>query len=81
MFNLEKRRFGGPLITLYDCLKGGCGEVRDGLFSHVTSERTRGNGLTLCQGRFRLDNGKCFFSELPREAMESPTLKLFQEMF
>ena len=62
------------LITLYVCLKGG-GQP---LPPH-NSDRTRGNGLMLCQGRFRLDIRNDFFSEgavsywnrLPGEVVES----------
>ena len=53
------------------------------LLSLATSDRTQGNGMKLCQGKFRLDIKKRFFTarvvshwkRLPKEVIDALSLE------
>ncbi|KAJ7423452.1 hypothetical protein WISP_33506 [Willisornis vidua] len=58
LFSLDKRRLRGDFIAVYNFFMRGRVVAGTDIFS---SERTQGNGLKLCQGRFKLDIRKNIF--------------------
>ena len=67
-------------------MKGAYRQVREWMFRSVHTDRTRGNGLKLRQGRSRLDIRRKFFiqrlvthwNKLPKEAVNAPSLETFK---
>jgi len=83
---VEISQLGRKLIAAFQYLKGAYRKDGDNLFSRDSSDRTRGNGFKLNQGRFRLDIRKKFFTMrvvkhwngLSREAVEAPSRETFK---
>ncbi|GAB0187104.1 cAMP-dependent protein kinase inhibitor alpha [Grus japonensis] len=70
----------------FQYLKGAYKKAGEGLFTRAWSDRTRGNGLKVKDGRFRVDISKKIFTVrmvrhwnmLPREAVDAPSLAVFK---
>jgi len=86
LFSLQKRRLWGDLIAALQYLKGDYKKAGETLSTRACSDRTRGNGFKLKEGRFRLDTSNKFFTlrvvkhwhRLPREAVSAPSLEVFK---
>ena len=83
---MEKRKLNGDLIAAFQYLKGAYKKARERLFTRACSEKTRGNGFKLEEGRFRLDIRQKFLTmrivrhwqRLPRGAVDAPSLEVFK---
>jgi len=86
LFSLEKRSLEGHLRAAFQYPKGSLQESHRGHFTRAWSDRTRSDGFTLKEERFRLDIRKKFFTlrvvrpqrRLPREVVNAPSLAVFK---
>ena len=78
--------FRGHLTAALRYFKGACQKDGDELFCRACSDRTRGDGFKLKEGRLRLDRRKKFlkmrvvrhWQRLAREVGDAPSLETFR---
>ena len=63
LFSLEKRRLWGDLTVAFQYMKGAYKQEGERLFMRVDSDRIRGNGFKLGQGKFGLYIRRTFFTQ------------------
>jgi len=88
LFSLEKRRLWRHFTAAFQYLKGAYKKPGEGLLTGPCSDRTRGNGFKLKEGRFKLDIRNKLFTvrvvrhqhRLPREAADAPSVEVFKTM-
>ncbi|GAB0184941.1 hypothetical protein GRJ2_000959400 [Grus japonensis] len=86
LFSLEKRQAPGRSNCSFPVPEGAYRKAGEGLFIRECSDRTRGNGFKLKEGRFRLDVRKKFltvrvvryWNRFPREVVAAPSLEVFK---
>ena len=86
LFSLEKKRLQGDLTVAFQYLKGAYKQEGEQMFTRVDSDRTRGDGFKLRQGRFKLDIRRKFFTQrvvthwnrLSKEVVDAPSLEAFK---
>ena len=82
MLSLQKRRFQGDVIAIFQYLKEAYRKSMEGLFMKGYSDRIRGNSFKLQEGRFRLNSRKRLFTQrvarhwnrLSGESVDAPSL-------
>jgi len=85
LVSLEKRRLRGDLRAAASASRGLRGSWR-GAVTRAWSDRTKGDGFKLKEGRFRLEIREKFFTmgmvrswpRLPTEAVAAPSLAVFK---
>ncbi|GAB0180590.1 hypothetical protein GRJ2_000524300 [Grus japonensis] len=86
LFSLEKRRLRGDLIVAFQDIEGAYKKAGERLFTKAYSDRTRGNGFKLKEGRFTLDIRKKsatmrtmrHWNRLLRQVVDAPSLEVFK---
>jgi len=86
LFTLQKKKLWGDLIAAFQYLKGAYRKAGEGFFTRAHSDRTKGNGFKVKEGRFRLGIKKKFFpmkvvrhwNRLPRAVVAASSLEVFK---